>query len=168
MKVKTMQVKFRAKDIDTGKWLYGFYVFHMKTLLCCATDKEVEENEEHLMIFDGCCDWNLPMPWYKADIDHKTLGQFTNLRDVDNKDAYAGDIIIDELNRKWVISDAPGGFRVCRIKEYIFTGQNPIMENGLSEPQNAAWFEENCRIIGNIYDNPELFNNEEKEVKYES
>ncbi len=149
-----MEIKFRAKDTDSRKWLYGYYVFHMKTILCCATDEEVKENEEHLLIFDGCCDWNLPMPWYKADIDHKTLGQFTNLQDANGKDVYDGDIVIDELNRKWVIYNAPGGFRFCREIEYI--DQNRIIENGLSEPQNAAWFKENCKIIGNIYDNPEL------------
>lgn len=33
---------------------------------------------------------------------------------------------------------------------------NPIVYSGLSEPQNASWTTQNCKIIGNRYDNPEL------------
>ena len=151
-----MEIKFRAKDADDGVWRYGFYIFHMKTLLCFATEKEVEENEEHLIVFDGCCDWNLPMPWYKSNINPETLGQFINIKDINKKDAYVGDIVIDDLDRKWVIYNAPGGFRICNVVEYVSTNGKPIIENGLSEPQCAAWFKQNCRIIGNIHDNPEL------------
>ena len=104
------------------------------------------------------------MPWYKSNIDPKTLGQFIGLKDCNGKKSYDGDIILDERKRWWVVYAAPGGFRVCTIKKFITTGENPIIENGLSEPQNAAWFKQLCTIVGNIYDNSELIkecNNDE-------
>lgn len=151
-----MEIKFRAKDKDADRWRYGFYVFHMKTLLCCATEKEAEENEEHLLIFDGCCDWNLPMPWYKADVKPETIGQYVGLKDVYGKELYVYDISVDEQGRRWITYMAKGGFRICPVKEWGETEGQPIICEGLSDLQNAAWFEQTHSIIGNIIDNPEL------------
>lgn len=151
-----MEIKFRAKDKDADRWLYGFYVFHIKTLLCCATEKEVEENEEHLLIFDGCCDWNLPMPWYKADVKPETIGQYVGLKDVYGKELYVYDISVDEQGRRWITYMAKGGFRICPVKEWVETEGQPIICEGLSDLQNAAWFEQTHSIIGNMIDNPEL------------
>lgn len=148
-----MEIKFRAKDIDTGKWQYGYYVFHEKITPCVIDDYNKEENEEHLLIFDGFSDWNLPKPWYKCDIDKSTICQYTNLKDKNGNEVYTGDIVVDEHNRDWLVFDAPGGFCVCRVEEWLQTKHNPIIYSGLSEPQNAAWTRQSCEVVGNIYDN---------------
>lgn len=154
-----MDIKFRAKDRDNAKiWRYGYYVFHEKVTPCVIGEVERKENEEHLLVFDGFSDWNLPKPWYKCDIDENTLGQYVNINDKNNIEIYAGDILRDEQDRDWIVYAAPGGFCVCRVEEWIETNGNPIICTGLSELQNVAWTHESCEVIGNIYDNQELMN----------
>jgi uncharacterized phage protein (TIGR01671 family) len=149
-----IEIKFRAKDADTGKWQKGFYVYHETTMLCMATEKEIAETRQHLLVFDGCCDWNMPMPWYQCNIDPSTLGQYTNLHDSEGTEVYAQDILRDELNRYWIVYAAPGGFCICRTDEWVKTCGHPIMANGLSELQSCSWVSESCVVVGNIHDNP--------------
>lgn len=100
-----MEIKFRAKDRDNAKiWRYGYYVFHEKVTPCVIGEAERRENEEHLLVFDGFSDWNLPKPWYKCDIDENTLGQYVNINDKNNIEIYAGDILKDEQDRDWIIN----------------------------------------------------------------
>lgn len=150
-----MKIKFRAKDEDTGYWQFGYYVFHQKVTPCVGTTYD-KDNDEHMLLFDGFSDWSLPRPWYKCNINSDTLGQFTNILDIDKNEIYVGDILKDKLDRCWIIFCAPGGFCVCNIEEWIETKGNPIVYSGLSELQNASWTTQNCKIIGNRYDNPEL------------
>lgn len=151
-----MKIKFRAKDEDTGRWQFGYYAFHQKVTPCVIGTTYDKDNDEHMLLFNGFSDWNLPRPWYKCNIDSDTLGQFTNILDIDKNEIYVGDILKDELDRCWIVFDAPGGFCVCNIEEWTETKGNPIMYSGLSEPQNVSWTTQNCKIIGNRYDNPEL------------
>jgi uncharacterized phage protein (TIGR01671 family) len=159
-----MEIKFRAKDADTGKWRYGYYVLHEKVTPCVIGEADKEDNEEHLLIFDGFSDWNLPKPWYKCNINPDTLGQYTNVKDSKKVEVYAGDILIDERGRYWIVYAAPGGFCVCRTTEWIETCGHPIMTSGLSELQNVAWTEQSCTVVGNIYDNPELIEVNNNEI----
>lgn len=149
-----MELKFRAKDKDNGQWRFGYYVMHEKVTQCVIGDCLKEDNEEHLLIFDGFSDWSLPKPWYRCDIDETTLGQFTNILDKNKKEVYSGDILIDEQGRDWLVFNAPGGFCVCRAEEWIETKGKPVVYSGLSEPQNVAWTQQSCEVTGNIYDNP--------------
>lgn len=101
--------------------------------------------------------WDYPhqqMP--PLHIEFSTVGQFVNIHDVDKNEIYVGDILEDELNRRWIVFDAPGGFCVCTIEESSETNNNPSIYSALGEPQNASWTAQNCKVIGNRYDHPEL------------
>lgn len=78
--------------------------------------------------------------------------QYANLHDMTGKELYDGDISIDKRNRKYIIWNSRGGFRICSLERSM----NPLAIKGLSDTESASWFENNHKIIGNIYENPVL------------
>lgn len=64
------EIKFRAKRLDNGEWIYG--------------DLHLHSPFPHIHSTRGD----------KAKIDTDTIGQFTELKDKDSKDIYEGDIVI--------------------------------------------------------------------------
>ena len=86
--------------------------------------------------------------------------QFIGLKDIKGKEAYSGAIFKDNKGVIRTIFEVPGG---------LATESNPISfgygfqsnsnpTEALSDKQTASWFEGNCEIIGNIFENPELLN----------
>ena len=43
-------------------------------------------------------------------------------------------------------------YGICSLERSM----NPLATKGLSDMESASWFENTHRIIGNIYENPEL------------
>lgn len=91
---------------------------------------------------------------YKGDghCSNFVIMQYANLHDMTGKELYDGDISIDKRNRKYIIWNSRGGFRICSLERSM----NPLATKGLSDMESASWFENNHKIIGNIYENPEL------------
>jgi len=151
-----MKYKFRAKSVDGDTWYHGMYFKHHKVTHCCIGDAVDEEKDyEHYIIFSGFADWEMPRPISAILVKKETVGMFTGICDRKGVEIYAGDILLDETGRDWIVYLSKGGFRCSRVSEYF--SDCPIkIEHGLSEPQNTAWTQQSCRVIGNIYDNPEL------------
>ena len=80
-------------------------------------------------------DWTLFDGERRWIVDPETVGQYTGYKDVDGKEIYEGDILAN--------FEPPVGQRIIRFGEF---------EN---------W---KCCVIGNIHDNPELLNSDEKHV----
>ena len=145
------EIKFRGKDSDTGEWRYGYYVQHEKVTLCPvyenkeAFEKAVVENTEHYIIFDGFSDWNMTRAAYRADVDGKTVGQYTGMKDCNGKEIYEGDIVkIDD-------DDDESGV-IGWDDERCMWG----ITQGNVETELGEYYPVDIEVIGNIYDNQEL------------
>ena len=79
------QIEFRGKEIDTGGWVFGYYVKKLMPLnnlngICHYIYGEVEDADGKFHNDS----------W---EVIPETVGQYTGLRDVDNRKVYEGDII---------------------------------------------------------------------------
>lgn len=118
------QIKFRAQDVASNKWLYG----------------DLRHHKNDVCIFEQ---GGLKGVQVKRD----TVGQFTGLRDINGKDIYEGDIL-----------DVNYADEESRLEVRFVRGVFAFLWNGDLDdefPCNAPTHEW-AKVIGNIYDNPEL------------
>lgn len=143
------EIKFRGYDTESKCWRYGYYMQKNDTILCMATPKQREENEHHLIIYSEFCDWNMPLPYHQSEVDKKSIGQYTGLKDKNEKEIYEGDIVK-------LISDS---YRECEFEPFIAryiafrSGSFYITDNATSR---FRWEDYQVEVVGNIYENPEL------------
>lgn len=132
-------IKFRGKSILTDEWFYGDLVHSAdkKRTAILVNDKDS---------YDEC------------EVDPETVGQFIGLMDKNGAEIYEGDVI---------------GCHNPRIKHLIFYNEkqgrfiaalNGDIENdfvGLCGLDDSRWTGSK-KVIGNIYDNPDLLKGCEK------
>lgn len=78
--MKTENIKFKAKELGTGKWKQGFLQRDMDYNLCIL----IANKEDH--------------SWYWTQIDPSTVCQFTGLKDSEGKEIWEGDIVRDNYD----------------------------------------------------------------------
>lgn len=138
------EILFRGKREDNGKWVYGFYVGDTG---------------------DGCheiCDIT-SVTGHRVDVLPETVGQYTGLSDKNGKRIFEGDILDFQINIKMKIRGkvifARGGFQ--------FESQGFEEEYGgsVNFDSDVIAFSSSCLdVIGNIYDNPELFPDQTEKI----
>src|SRR5690554_2023207 len=143
----TREIKFRGKRINNGQWVYGGYHKHTKRQVCpVGDDKLKDEDICHVIVQSGFADWNMPKPLEAIEVDPKTIGQFTGLKDKSGQEIYEGDVV--------KYGDT--------IHEVVFEQRNNTAYFGLTySPEETRSFGhyqdlQQIEIIGNIYENPEL------------
>lgn len=140
---------YRAKDIDNGRWVYGYYVRRDEVTPYPMSpfpehDQKIHDENyvKHYIFYDGLSDWGLRAPWYKVDVDPKTLGRSVGVRDKNGKDIYEDDIVL--TTREGIIhvkyENMRDNIEVCTIGFWLgWDSKNETIE-----------------IIGNVHDNPDL------------
>jgi uncharacterized phage protein (TIGR01671 family) len=144
------EIKFRGKDCS-GQWVYGDLI-HKR------------HDKESVLIQD--------YTGLGSDVDTITIGQYTGLKDIHEKEIYEGDIvewvffyerlganmgvIEDDTIVKGIIRWRQGGF-VLEVIENDFEDAGYYSISALYTDT-----ESDVEIIGNIYDNPELIKEEGK------
>lgn len=139
------EILFRAKRIDNGEWVEGYYIYHIKRTICPIGDSVKPEDEQHVIMQDGFSDWNMPRNTVVFDIDPETVCQYTGLKDKNGKRIWENDIVSGYFNHK-------------KITGFIKYGSNAVYyieregSYGIYLDNSEDWLE----VIGNIFDNPEL------------
>lgn len=150
-------IKFRGKDVKTSHWVYGGFHEHID-ITPAALYKDAESRENHikehthyLIIQDTFSDYCMPRKIQCFDVTSETVGQFTGLYDKNGKEIYEGDIV------EW---EKDGLMYVVRFWRGMFFASVQECNEGIlgGFPLHALTEYEykKCKIVGNIYDNPEL------------
>jgi len=139
------EIKFRGKRIDNNEWIYGSLVI---------------EEGGHYRIIVKCRGYT---------VKPETVGQYIGLKDEYEKKVYDGDILASRgrgefYNLRFIVNFGNSA-HFPKDKEhqaYYLEAANEKtkmqIENGM---RNDIYFwlyssETECRVVGNIHDNPEL------------
>ena len=150
-------IKFRGKEIDTGKWVYGGLFKEPAPPQCF--EKTLED--KYWIVYPDpryMPDWNLPYQMVRTDVDKETVGQYTELKDENGKEIYEGDII--EFSYDMFV----GNFDTFVAKGKVVFEEGAfyveVFENERTTKDEAYLLYsinlDTIEVIGNIYDNPEL------------
>ena len=148
------EIKFRAKDYQTNKWVYGFLFMGKGD---DNRDYAFILQDKGLKVGTAAEDNAIEFPYDEAHlVDKETICQYTGLKDKNGKEIYEGDII---------------GCHNPNIKHLIFFNEKQgrfmaaldgDIENdyyGVCGLDDSRW-NATKEVIGNIHDNPELINKE--------
>lgn len=152
------EYKFRGKEVDTGKWIYGGLFKEPAPPQCF--EKTLED--KYWIVYPDpryMPDWNLPYQMVRTDVDKETVGQYTGLKDENGKEIYEGDII--EFSYDMFV----GNFDTFVAKGKVVFEEGAfyieVFENERTTKDEAYLLYsinlDTIEVIGNIYDNPELF-----------
>jgi len=133
------EIKFRAKISGTDEWIYGLpnavYLNNNIDSIQCKKSKKIE--------------------YIKID----TLGEYTGLKDKNGKEIYEGDILTYHYYDFMCIVKFENGSFVCYHAREKDWDENELKWGLLSRAFDSDMIESfgEIEIIGNIYENPELF-----------
>lgn len=132
--------KFRGKRIDNGEWVYG-------NLIPCDEFSYINANEFYVR---KRYDFRNDTHWCEgafAEVDPKTVGQYTGLKDKDGREIYEGDIL------SCGNGNVPS--QILWVDDYGGWGVKNLVRNEM-HPLDKHFKRFIGTVIGNIHDNPEL------------
>ena len=138
------EILFKAKQKDNDKWVEGNYV-----------KKYDLSGKRHLILYvDNYVRWKC------VGIDPKTLCQFTGLYDKNDKRIWENDIVNTDSNVRAQIKFGlySNSFSTWKRNQGFYMD---FMNKEYYRPDLGYWAKKTV-VIGNIFDNPELLQEEHK------
>jgi uncharacterized phage protein (TIGR01671 family) len=129
------KILFRGKDVETGEWRMGSYYFG-------SMYYELLDDKKYYIADDNASLYYEVIP--------ETVGQYTGIDDKNGSKIFKGDII---------------SFSGCdydgeEYMRYKATGFVEFANGAFCIKDDDMWYEanffEDCEVVGNIHDNPEL------------
>ena len=133
------EILFKAKRKDNSKWIKGYYQKRYDLL----------SNEEHLIFHADS--YNV---WEYAEIIPETVCQFTGLCDKNGKKIWENDILMANLDESY-----PEDVTYETV-EWGVAGWVTHEANSIGRPYLDEFDLEHFEVVGNIFDNPELLQEE--------
>lgn len=149
-------IKFRAKNAN-NEWVYGSLV-----------NNEIENGKGKFLgafivtkrqrATDGDVFYEAGM----KRVNVESVGQFTGLTDEYDREVYEGDIVMLDGSPEMgvrVVVFYEGSFNIATRKEYDYLqqGSSPYLNDYAHMDCLNTWLNSGLmRVVGNIYDNPEL------------
>ncbi len=158
------EILFRGKDKDDGNWYEGYYLQLHDTTYCCMPSDNAdeanrlnEENKHHYIVFEQMTDWGLPNKHLRAEVDPKTVCQYTGLTDKNCRKIFEWDIVrrTDPHNEK---EPSVGFIKYDTENTAFLIHWTDIINCSATFP-----WKDRIEIIGNIFDNPELLKGDRAE-----
>ena len=141
------EILFKAKRKDNGKWVEGYYIYHIKRTICPLGDSVKPEDEQHVIMQDGFSDWNMPRGTVVYEIDPDTLCQYTGLADENGKKIWENDIVkTDECTL-----DLNNGIGKVMFYEGIW-----YLDGNIQNSLYDLYRDGEIEVIGSIFDDKEL------------
>lgn len=138
------EILFKAKRKDSGEWVEGYYIYHIKRTICPFGDSVKPEDEQHVIMQDGFSDWNMPRDTVVYEIDPDTICQYTGLTDKNGQKIWENDIV--ELPDENVYFKCEWEKDTAR---FVLNGDRFTVDFD-------DYREYEVEVIGNIFDNADL------------
>ena len=140
------EILFKAKRVDNGKWVEGYYVEHNGKPFI-GIDISIYGD-----IFEVFC--TPVIGWF--EVNPKTLFQFTGLTDKNGNKIWENDILMAHLDESY-----PEDVTYETV-EWGFAGFVVHEANSTDREYLDKFDLENFEVVGNIFDNKELLQEEHK------
>lgn len=132
------EIKFRGKRLDNGEWIYGS--------LLASHFKDDKKERYFITQFSG----NYT---FEHEVDPATVGQYTGLKDMSGTDIWEGDIM--RIPETCFNAEIIGRVLFEEDAYYIIP-----LQDGYLWGLHWSLRKHNAKVIGNIYNSPELLKTE--------
>lgn len=139
---------YRAKRLDNGEWVQGYYVKGLDVFTNCE--------EIHIMFEPNTMFYSSGETdgWYR--VDPYTICQCTGLKDKNGNLIWENDIVHGKMHENYRYRKLVGV-----VQYYIDAFKVNVEPNSFFG--NYKNISNTCEVIGNIFNNPELLESEDKE-----